>query len=289
MMPRSTPNAWPPTSRSLQQHRRLFSDPSESDADLLIRTSDDVSFHLHSEVLLAQSENFLGNILKSFPNGHHDGIPLFTVSETAAVFTIVVCAIYNLPYTDYDPSFLTLDAAVDAMRSYGLPVAALAGYDTPLFDILLTHAPTHPLSLFALAAHHDLEPLAIAASAHLTAFPLADINDEEAARIGALYLKRLFFMHLGREEALRRLLLPHLVPHAPTEECSATDQLPLLRAWALAASALAWDSNGDLAPAAIRAALTPLGTHLTCVTCLRGLEDRIDVVTRNWACTKRTI
>ncbi|KAF7985950.1 hypothetical protein HWV62_43894 [Athelia sp. TMB] len=289
-MPPSTANACQPTSRSLQQqHRMLFSDPSESDADLLICTSDDVSFHLHSEVLLAQSDNFLGNILKSFHHGRRDEIPLFTVSETAAVFTIVVCAIYNLPYTDYDPSFPTLIAAVDAMKSYGLPVAALASYNTPLFDILLAQAPTHPLPLFALAAHHTLEPLAVAASTHLIAFSLADISDDVATRIGPLYLKRLFFMHLGREEALRRLLLPHLVPHVPTEECSAADQLPLLRAWALGASALAWDSNGDLAPDAIRTALTPLGAHLTCATCLRGLEDRIDVVTRNWACTKRTI
>ncbi|KAF7985951.1 hypothetical protein HWV62_43896 [Athelia sp. TMB] len=265
----------------------MYSDPAESDADLIFATADAVAFHLHAAVLLAASDNAFNHLLAAPHAGAwRDGRPLLPVSEPAAVFTLVVCAVYALPYAAYAPAFATLDAAVDAMRTYGLRVPALAAPGTPLFALLLAHAPAHPLALYALAAQHALEPLAVAASAHLLAYPLAAVADADAARIGAVYLKRLFFMHLGRAEALRRLLLPPLLPHAPTDACGAAEQLPLVRAWALGASALVWDSRGDLPPAAIRDALAPLGAHIACPECVRGLEDRVDVVTRQWACTK---
>ncbi|KAF7985575.1 hypothetical protein HWV62_3853 [Athelia sp. TMB] len=284
--------------------RLMYSDPAESDADLIFVTADAdaVAFHLHTAVLLAASDNAFNHLLAvPHPGPWRDGRPLLPVSDDAAVFTLVVCAVYALPYAAYAPAFATLDAAVDAMRTYGLRVPALAAPGTPLFALLLAHAPQHPLALYALAAHHALDALAVAASAHLLAFPLAAVGDDDAARIGPVYLKRLFFMHLGRAEALRRLLLPPLRPHAPTGACGAPEQLPLVRAWALGASALAWDSRGgacpavdacpmltplDLPPAAIRAALGPLGAHIDCAECVRGLENRIDVVTRQWAGTK---
>ena len=224
----------------------MFSDPAESDADLIITTADGVNFHLHSAVLLAQSDNLFNYILvpRAEDAAWRDGLLLFAVSDSAEVFTLVMCALYALPYADYDPAFCTLDTAVDAMRTYGLDVPALAANGTPLFALLLAHAPHHGLPLYALAAHHGLDALAVAASTHLLAFPLSDIDDEVAARIGPVYLKRLFFMHLGRAEALRRLLLPPLLPHPATEECGAAQQLPLVRAWALGASSIVWDSRG---------------------------------------------
>ncbi|KAF7980496.1 hypothetical protein HWV62_37996 [Athelia sp. TMB] len=266
----------------------MFSDPAESDADLVIATADGVDFHLHTAVLLAASDNAFNYILapRAAPAGPR---PRFAVSDPAPVFTLVMCALYALPYAPYAPPFATLAAAVDAMRAYGLPLAALAAPGIPLHALLRAHAPAHPLALYALAGHHALDALAVAASAHLLALPLADIDDALAARIGPVYLKRLFFMHLGRAEALRRLLLAPLRGHGATDGCGGTEQLPLVRAWALGASALAWDARGDLPPAAIRATLAPLGAHLDCAACVRALEDRIDADTRGWAGTRGSI
>lgn len=64
-----------------------------------------------------------------------------------------------------------------------------------------------------------------------------------AERIGAVYLKRLFFLHFGRAEALKRILLPPPHPHAPTPSCDFSDQKKLTRAWALASAYLAWDTR----------------------------------------------
>ena len=68
---------------------------------------------------------------------------------------------------------------------------------------------------YALAASHDLYSLAVPISSHLLSYPLHMLTDELAEKIGPVYLKRLFFLHLGRLDALRRLLLPPPHPHFP--------------------------------------------------------------------------
>lgn len=215
-----------------------------SNSDLIILTSDYVCFHLHSDTLQAASHNDFNHILQDFNPGDRaefDANPMFTVPDTSIVFTMIVCAIYGLPFAEYSPSFATLDLAVDGMKTYGLSVEVIIAPNTPLYEIILTHAETYSLELYALAAYHDLYDLAVVASSYLLSFQLSSLSDEMAARIGALYLKRLFFMHLGRAEALRRFLLPPPYPHPPTETCDHAKQMALTRAWALAASSLAWD------------------------------------------------
>jgi len=64
-----------------------------------------------------------------------------------------------------------------------------------------------------------------------------------ADAIGPIYLKRLFFLHFGRSDALRRVLLPPPNLHTPTTSCDFSDQKKLTRAWALASAYLAWDAR----------------------------------------------
>ena len=95
----------------------------------------------------------------------------------------------------------------------------------------------------ALAAAHDLYELAVPVSSHLLSFALHSLTDELALRIGPVYMKRLFFLHLGRLDALKRLLLPPPHPHPPTAGCDFAEQKRLTRAWALASAYLAWDAR----------------------------------------------
>lgn len=99
--------------------------------------------------------------------------------------------------------------------------------------------------MYALAASHDLEQLAIPISSHLLGFHLPDLSDTIAAKMSSIYLKRLFALHLNRLDALKDLLLRPPPPHAltPTSECDATEQKKLTRAWALATAHLAWDAR----------------------------------------------
>jgi len=169
--------------------------------------------------------------------------PVLTVPEHSSVFNIVLHAIYDTPCTQHHPSFDTLVEVISALITYGITPKNAITPSTPLHDILLTHAASRPLELFALASQHDLEDLAIATSPYLLSFSLSTISDEMAKQMGPIYLKRLFFMHLGRAEVLRSILLPPPYPHNPTAACGYGQQKNLTRAWTLAAAYLAWDAR----------------------------------------------
>lgn len=217
-----------------------------SNSDLIMLTSDHVCFYLDSATIRAATNNDFSGILSDFCSGDRteSGVTLiFTAPETSDVFTMIVCVIYGMPFAEYDPSFKILDEAIGAMQAYGIPLEIVLAPDAPLSEILLTHKERHAIELYALAAHYGIDHLAVAASFFLLSFQLSSLTDEMAVRIGALYLKRLFFMHLGRAEALRSLLFPPPYPHEESMACSRADQMVLTRAWSLTATFLAWDES----------------------------------------------
>jgi len=205
----------------------------------------------------------------------------------------------------YSPTFPSLITSVNRLPVYGIDPKVHIAPSTPLFSLLLSHAPLFPLELYALAASHDLYDLAVSTSSHLLSFPLATLTDEMAELIGPVYLKRLFFLHFGRSDALKRVLLPPPNPHAPTVLCDFTEQKKLTRAWALASAYLAWDARPgqpqelssfmtnftkscalDLSTTSMESALRPLVEHLTCQECQEALGNRIQNLVAQWSVVK---
>lgn len=137
----------------------------------------------------------------------------------------------------------TLSATVDAMETYGLSPKDNILPSTALFALILNLAPVQPITAYALAASHELDSLAVSVSCHLLSYPLQKLTPELAVKIGPIYLRRLFFLHLGRLEALRRILLPPPLPHPSTWTCNFVDQRRLTRAWLLASASIAWDAG----------------------------------------------
>lgn len=72
-----------------------------------------------------------------------------------------------------------------------------------LHTLLLTHAKSRPLDLYIFAATKGLDALAIAVSSNLCGMALHSLTDQQCGQMGAVYLKRLFFLHLGRVDALK--------------------------------------------------------------------------------------
>ena len=136
-----------------------------------------------------------------------------------------------------------LAVAVDALELFELSKKVLMARDAPMFLAILIRAPAEPLACYSLAAHAEIEELAIMASPYTLSLSLSEVTDEDAIRIGPCYLKRLFFLHFGRTEALKRILLQPPHPHPPTPWCDFTEQKKLVRAWALATAYLAWEAR----------------------------------------------
>lgn len=193
---------------------------------------------------------------------------------------------YTWPCTRYSPSFEHLSEAVAALNVYGLPISTFLVPGSPLFDALLAYTYTRPLDLYALSASFGIHELAVSASPHLLSLSLCSLTDGMAVKIGPIYLKKLFFLHLGRLEALKQLLHPPPHPHTPTSTCGFEEQKKLPRSWALASSYLMWNARPDTSPNTIDKTLCSLANHLTCDLCKLSLQDRIRNLAVQWSIVK---
>lgn len=257
--------------------------------DTVLLAFDGVFFYVHSPILLAASSNQFNHLLLSEQSQTKGRDAILSVPEHSTVLNVILHIIYDISCAHYSPPFATLVTAINHLPTYGISPKLIIVPSTPIYTLLLSHAPLFPLELYTLAASFDLYDLAIATSSHLLSFPLATLTDEMAEQIGPIYLKRLFFLHFGRSDALKRVLLPPPHPHAPTPWCDFDEQKKLTRAWALASAYLAWDARPDLSTSTIEAALRPLAEHLTCEQCQQGLRDRIKNLVVQWSVVKRTI
>ncbi|EJD01650.1 uncharacterized protein FOMMEDRAFT_111633 [Fomitiporia mediterranea MF3/22] len=254
---------------------------------LIILASDSVFFYVNSNLLISASRNGFNSHLPIARENDSD--PILSLPETSAVLNILLHTIYDMSCAHYYPSLADLSAAVTACKTYGIPLKKYIAAGTPLSQALLAYAPTNPLEVYALAASHDLLDLAVTTSSHLLSFQLPTLTDEMAVRIGPVYLKKLFFLHLGRIDALKRLLVVSPPPHAPTQTCDFTEQKAITRAWSLATAYLTWSVRPDLSASTIEATLHPLADHLTCDQCRSTLLARIREVVVQWSMVKRTI
>jgi len=274
-------------------------------ADLVLLSNDSVFFYVHTNKILKASENGFNHTIPLPTRQDHDQLgPVLAVPESSVVLNILLHAVYNMSCAHYAPSFFALESAVIALKTYGVPLHDRIANSTHLYILLMSHAPHYPLELYALAASNDLYDLAASTSSHLLSLTLASLTDEMARRIGPVYLKRLFFLHFGRADALKRLLISPPHPHAPTQWCDFTEQKKLTRAWALASAYLAWDARPgqstdhpqiiyvsntslqDLSVSTMESALNPLGDHLVCDLCRDALTHRVKNLVHAWSVVK---
>ena len=228
--------------------------------DLVFLSADTVFFYVHSCQLLSASSTrwkdlipaTLGGAgpkpLADSTNGKQkdkvtDVAPIVALPELSGVLNIALHAVYGVSCAHYSPSAPTVLAAAEALIKYGVPLSKHAASGTPLFETILSLSPVAPLEFYTLAARNGLEDLAVQVSSHLLSCHIADLSDEAVEKMGAVYLKRMVFLHLGRIDALKRLLLPPPQMHPATPECDFIEQKKLTRAWALASAYIAWDAR----------------------------------------------
>lgn len=290
-------------------------DGNAPDLDLI--AWDGVHFAAHLAVLDAKSCNRLGGLLDQ-PTAPAIAVPL-----TSAILNIILHAIYGLSPAQFSPTLDELGTtpssaihhtaeshlatAVEALEQYGLSKTMLVSPATPLFQLFLRHAPAEPLACYALAAHAGLDKLAVVISPYTLSLTLSDISDASAAHIGPYYLKRLFFLHVGRVDALKRLLFPPPSLHPPTDKCSLRAQRQLSSAWTMTVANMTWTLSAGalllfppLSPMCLytpcaRAGMTvsmlekhlgPIEKDFDCHDCTRRLHLRIRDLLVAWSLVK---
>ncbi|KAJ7753903.1 hypothetical protein DFH07DRAFT_744203 [Mycena maculata] len=251
--------------------------------DVVLLSQDSVGFYVHSDILFRASDNGFRAMLPTFQLDG-DGPPIFHIPEPSPVLNIILHAIYDISCAHYSPPFNMLVNAIDTMSIYGITPKSTILPSTHLFALLLSQAPLFPLQLYALAAHHDMFDLAVPISSHLLSFPLSRLSDEVVERIGAT----LFFLHLGRVEALKRILGTPPRRHPSTPSCDFRSSNGLGPAWAMAIARLAWDARPGTRRLihSVETALRPPGAHLTCDLCKDTLDIHIESVIAQWSNVK---
>ncbi|CCO32604.1 hypothetical protein RSOLAG1IB_10153 [Rhizoctonia solani AG-1 IB] len=224
------------------------------DADLLFLTPDQVFFYAHSSVILAYSTNYFGGLLVGDPTYDvceevdvtqpmSDSFlsiepKLIVVNITSDIFNIVLLALYRFPIQEFAPSNQSLRAVIPALTSLGCDPNTIACANSELYGLLLKCAAADPLPIYAIAAEYSFESLAVSVSALTLKTPLHEISEDLARQMGPIYLKRIFFLHLGREDALRRVVMPQPNFHPPESnpKCDVESQKRIQRAWTLASA-----------------------------------------------------
>ncbi|KAI0048311.1 hypothetical protein FA95DRAFT_1657902 [Auriscalpium vulgare] len=274
-------------------------DPSPP--NFLITSEDGVTFYLHSHRLVEMSDNHFASYV---PCEESSDPPIVTVPLDSAVLNILFHAVYGMPTVHYRPTPEAVIKAIAVLPVYGLSSDTLLAPGAPLFELVVAVAPQAPIEFYAIAASLHLDFLAVQISPALLSYPLDSLTDEIVVRVGAVYLRRLLFLHLGRIEALKHLLEVPPRLHLSSELCKQRDQRKLARAWFLASAQLVWDCKAganasrvpslaiidasveDVSSSEINAIMAPLGDYLTCRQCKFTLRVKILDLIADWSKVK---
>ncbi|EUC59270.1 40S ribosomal protein S14 [Rhizoctonia solani AG-3 Rhs1AP] len=271
------------------------------DADVLFLTPDQVFFYAHSSLLLQYSSNYFGGLLVddtvddvdeeidvSQPMSDWSMEPkLIPTNISSNILNVVLLALYQLPIKEFMPSNEILQAVIPTLASLGYDPCVIAYPQSELYGLLLRSAAADPFPMYAAAAQCSFETLAVAVSALTLQTPLHGVTDELAQQMGPIYLRRLFFLHLGRADALKRIVLPQPNLHPPesNSQCDSESQKGIQRAWALASAYIISQNH----PGEINDVVSLLGTHIKCTECGRSLQERISRLVHDWSTVKYTI
>ncbi|KAG8787543.1 hypothetical protein FRC12_015466 [Ceratobasidium sp. 428] len=272
------------------------------DADLVLVSQDQVYFYAHHSILLRESSNGFALLLPTPLDDLTTEIDVFqpmstadfllaptpvTMEYSSDVLNLALHIIYGLPAQSYRPTPSTLRTTTTALFTLGYNLERVFSRHSEPYMLFLQSAVSEPLHMYALAAQYSLESLAVAVSTFTLRASLSDIADELAEQMGPVYLRRLFFLHLGRADALKRLLYPPPSSHAPSPnfKCTEKSRQEIPRIWALAsASAVIENHPYDLAKT-----FAPLSTQVSCVGCRQMLYERVGTLMNEWNSIKNTI
>ena len=215
--------------------------------DTIFRSSDAVLFYVNSATLLRVTKRAFEPILKSSLEEKSLRNKIINIPDNSPILDAILHVFYDISlFRPSPPSLDVLEAAVSRMDMYALAPPSYITPSTPYFEALYSHAQLGPhiaVRVYALAGQYSLHSLAIQTSPLLLSYTLSDLSDDLAKRMGAKYLRRLMSLHLTRVDELKRIIIFPPYAHPPMSGCSLTDQKSLARAWALAASYLAWDTR----------------------------------------------
>ncbi|KLO19893.1 hypothetical protein SCHPADRAFT_935016 [Schizopora paradoxa] len=226
-------------------------------ADLILSSSDAITFQVHRDHLLAASTNGFNEKLsacKLEPDTEAVDRPTLVLPYSSVVLNVLLRVIYKEEghLRVENTSLVDVSSAIHAFK-----------------DVLAFHcqlSPSVALEVCVLAASHapDLHHIAVHASRFLLSIKFSRITDEIAAFMGPTYLLRLCQLLTGRTQEFKRLLLPTPQLHKPVPQC---DTRVLREAWTLVTAFLMWHAAPDLGNGTIDGLKDTVIERIRCKRC----------------------
>ncbi|ESK90847.1 hypothetical protein Moror_16485 [Moniliophthora roreri MCA 2997] len=264
--------------------------------NVILITYDPVGYYVDEYTLLKYSNNHFKGLLPLAYKEKEKRL-IFLRDISSSELDIVLQAIYNIAQSTTTPGsgvgsaldFQVLAKGIGWLSIFGIPPKAVIVPHTHLFDRILSFAPLHPLETYSFAGQHDIEDLARAASSHTLSVDLSNISEELALQMGALYLSRLFRLHVGREGILKGLLEKEPNFHNETEECRIENQTILREKWNMAIATLTWEIKANTPTSLIRETVIARTSCITCNDCIKARDTRLSTILTEWSMATRTI
>lgn len=258
--------------------------------DLILVSRDNVPFCVDSAILLCASRNCFDAlpgrlVVADDPHASFSPFAAVRVPEDEGVLSLVLHAMYGLHAAEECPRDLAYleAAAYSLLVRYAAHPGLVASPGCVLYDAIVGLAHHRPLDAYALAARFGVEPLAVALSARMLSYPLCDVTDQHARRIGPLYLCRLFNLQIARLAALRDILMPLPRKLVACSECPREHLNDFEQAWTVATAGLLCDANAGVQGTKLEDVFRPLLVRLCCTTRHRALATHIVDVVSRWA------
>ncbi|KAG9028076.1 hypothetical protein FRB95_006878 [Tulasnella sp. JGI-2019a] len=270
--------------------------------DTILFSSDAVFFYCHRSSVLSRSTNSFGNLISSAQEltnsselssnsssgGTRSNLPTFALSEVSSVINLMLHIVYGLSSQRFAPDLDTIELSLRALEKYGIPAPDEAA---EIWTVLLHHAQTQPLRAYAIAAGHAMEAICVRISPYTLKHSLTGVTEGDALTMGPLYLRRLFFLHLGRKDALKRVIEKPPAAHRPLSTCSPEDAMQIVQAWEVAvANIVVLPMPQCVSEDELRNIFaTVVRRRRMCLECLASVRARVSTVIADWEAIKKTI
>ncbi|KAG9001058.1 hypothetical protein FRB94_004951 [Tulasnella sp. JGI-2019a] len=210
------------------------------------------------------------------------------VEETSIVLNLTLHLIYDMSFARYPPDIETIAQALTSLRKYGIAVPADPSAE--IWSTLLLSARSNPIRAYSIAASHGVASVAKSASRYTLSTSLDTVSEGDALTMGPIYLRLLFFLHVGRQTALLRVIRTPPKEHLPTAACSISAQHRVVDAWSVVVAAITSGrrSHGTSSVALLEA-FSPLIDKNTCELCRENAQSRISEMTEAWLAIRTTI
>jgi hypothetical protein len=193
------------------------------------------------------------------------------------------------PCERYGPSLETLNNALHAMHTYGLPPLEQDD-SSDIQGALLKHAQASPIKVYALGAAFGLEYTCVAASQNSLQRPLDGITEADALIMGPIYIRRLYRLHANLGERIKELVGPTPSGHNANNRCGEAEQLRVSNAWRLVvADVLLRSCPQGIATNELRTLFLDIRKRTDCPQCSENIQKQASFVVEGWDAVQKTI